>query len=122
MYWNPYARGWVCPKCGGVMAPFMSVCAYCKPVAPAEPVFGCEMCQDYRADLNAEIEAHSMTINTLHRRDEEIVKLNAELASYRTMLKQTCQCSMRTKLVGDGCAICNPELAKELIQSSTNEE
>jgi hypothetical protein len=27
---------------------------------------------------------------------------------------QRCQCSLRTKLVGDGCDICNPELAQEL--------
>jgi hypothetical protein len=25
-----------------------------------------------------------------------------------------CECSLRTKLVGDGCDVCNPELAKEL--------
>jgi len=25
-----------------------------------------------------------------------------------------CKCNMKTKLVGDGCSACNPELAKEL--------
>jgi len=25
-----------------------------------------------------------------------------------------CKCDMRTKLVGDGCEICNPELAAEI--------
>lgn len=25
-----------------------------------------------------------------------------------------CNCNMRTKLVGDGCAACNPELAKDI--------
>lgn len=29
-------------------------------------------------------------------------------------LAEVCQCSMRTKLVGDGCEVCNPKLAKEL--------
>lgn len=26
-----------------------------------------------------------------------------------------CQCDMRTKLVGDGCSVCNPEKAKEYM-------
>lgn len=25
-----------------------------------------------------------------------------------------CKCDLRTKLVGDGCHVCNPEYAKEL--------
>ena len=28
-YWGQ--QGWVCPKCGAVMAPWMSECHYCKP-------------------------------------------------------------------------------------------
>ena len=32
-------------------------------------------------------------------------------------LAPECKCDMRTKLVGDGCAVCNPELAKEMRKS-----
>lgn len=30
------------------------------------------------------------------------------------MREQQCNCDLRTKLVGDGCQYCNPELAAEL--------
>jgi len=33
-----------------------------------------------------------------------------------------CKCSMRTKLVGDGCQICNPELAMELRRENFEED
>lgn len=26
-----YKQGWVCPKCGGVMAPHQSYCLFCQP-------------------------------------------------------------------------------------------
>ena len=29
---------------------------------------------------------------------------------------EDCKCDMRTKLVGDGCSVCNPELHKELTR------
>jgi len=32
------------------------------------------------------------------------------------MSKKECKCSMRIKLVGDGCEICNPERAEELSE------
>lgn len=28
---TPAAKGWECPKCGAVMAPFAPSCFYCKP-------------------------------------------------------------------------------------------
>lgn len=30
----------------------------------------------------------------------------------------TCECSMRTKLIGDGCEICNPEKALEYAKDA----
>lgn len=29
--WETVERGWLCPKCGGVNAPFAPVCFHCKP-------------------------------------------------------------------------------------------
>ena len=33
----------------------------------------------------------------------------------------TCECSMRIKLVGDGCSECNPELHLELVTERMEE-
>jgi hypothetical protein len=33
----------------------------------------------------------------------------------------TCKCNLRTKLVGDGCEECNPELANELACEAATE-
>ena len=35
--------------------------------------------------------------------------------------KKVCKCDLRTKLVGDGCKVCNPELAAE-IEKELNED
>ena len=33
-----------------------------------------------------------------------------------------CRCSLRIKLVGDGCSVCNPDLWKELIPQPEGED
>jgi hypothetical protein len=33
-----------------------------------------------------------------------------------------CQCSMRTRLVGDGCSSCNPEYWKDMLEEELDEE
>ena len=30
-YYQPAAQGWICPKCGAVMAPMCPMCMYCGP-------------------------------------------------------------------------------------------
>ena len=37
-------------------------------------------------------------------------------------MSDECKCSLRTKLVGDGCAICNPELLSELAPATGSGE
>lgn len=36
----PMQRGWECPKCGTVMAPWKSTCANCKPSVTSGPLMG----------------------------------------------------------------------------------
>lgn len=35
--------------------------------------------------------------------------------------KNKCLCSMRTKLVGDGCSVCNPEYYQEMLSEGDDE-
>lgn len=46
-------------------------------------------------------------------RREDLAELLAEMDRLRGLL---CKCDMRTRLVGDGCEFCNPQLADELAK------
>jgi hypothetical protein len=41
-------------------------------------------------------------------------RLREKHAEIKAAEQRHCQCDMRTKLVGDGCSVCNPKLAEEL--------
>jgi hypothetical protein len=46
----------------------------------------------------------------------DLHRLDMPLAETVERTKAECRCSLRIKLVGDGCAICNPELWKDLLR------
>jgi len=43
----------------------------------------------------------------------EFVKDLEEAIAAAEQQQAVCQCSLRTKLVGDGCSVCNPEYAED---------
>ena len=67
----------------------------------------------------AHIDAQAAEITALRERvlDQEEKYGDAlwEIGRLRGLL---CKCDMRTKLVGDGCEFCNPELADELKEQT----
>ena len=41
---------------------------------------------------------------------------DALIALKQALAEPECKCTMRQKMVGDGCAVCNPERAKDLAE------
>ena len=48
---------------------------------------------------------------------DQVKSLRDQLTAWLAGNNQECMCDMRTKLVGDGCAVCNPERAKDLEEA-----
>ena len=45
-----------------------------------------------------------------------LAHVKAQEAEIERLRKLLCKCDMRTRLVGDGCEFCNPQLADELAK------
>jgi hypothetical protein len=45
-----------------------------------------------------------------------LAHVEAQEAEIERLRKLLCKCDMRTRLVGDGCEFCNPQLADELVK------
>lgn len=58
--------------------------------------------------------------NTHKQLDDDVLTIELAISllseTYSTPLSPhpECKCSMRTKLVGDGCAVCNPQYAADM--------
>ena len=70
-------------------------------------------------ELEEDIEAYRESQRQRAHGSEEafISKLNARIEELTE-----CRCSLRIKLVGDGCSVCNPDLWKELIPQPEGED
>jgi len=95
-------------------------CGICHKVGPFPgkrpddpPRYAC-LYADYPSQGNPaddELKANAAFIAACH--PEAIRELLAEMDRLRGLL---CKCDMRTRLVGDGCEFCNPQLAEELAK------
>lgn len=62
------------------------------------------------------MEYAGMDVGKFNRINSACAALRAALAQEQAAPEPACKCSLRTRLVGSGCAVCNPELAAELRQ------
>ena len=75
----------------------------------AVPPSDCELSHDsIDASFIAACSPANMTAILAH--------VEAQAAEIERLRKLLCKCDMRTRLVGDGCEFCNPQLADELAK------
>ena len=80
---------------------------------------------DNANDLAAILQAHHICVDMLKHGTNDGKPLVQDTTDKPVVTPfDKCKCDMRTRLVGDGCEVCNPELAKELSRpdSDVNEQ
>lgn len=94
-YNTPKQTGWICPKCGRVMAPFAFECSYCN----REP--------EYRTDI-ATINTRTAPIN------------NVVTTSRNDSAQSTCECDKKSYTVNDTIDTIEPMIMITKLDKESN--